>query len=161
MNLRRVTSLRLLTVTREVLLAAADARSQSQRPTGRFRPRSGQRPSDDVWLPGTVAEERDPCCVVLVSDRVAAAGDRSRPGLSGHLGAERPRHQRTSLHRHQLGHAQCLAGPESVYNIQVALLSVTSWRSVPAPFHHSAAAFAVMSPRRLDSFTLFNTMQYF
>ena len=28
-----------------------------------------------------------------------------------------------------------------------------------APFHHSAAAFAT-SPRRLDSFTLFNTMQY-
>ena len=32
--------------------------------------------------------------------------------------------------------------------------------SDPAPFHHSAAAFAVTSPRRLDSFTLFNAMQY-
>ena len=37
---------------------------------------------------------------------------------------------------------------------------VKSSKAYPAPFHNSAAAFAVTSPRRLDSFTLFNTMQY-
>ena len=31
---------------------------------------------------------------------------------------------------------------------------------IGSPFHHSAAAFAVTSLWQLDSFTLFNTMQY-
>ena len=39
-------------------------------------------------------------------------------------------------------------------------LSLTPPNYRPAPVHHSVAAFAVTSPRRLDSFTHCNTMQY-
>ncbi|XP_043196309.1 uncharacterized protein LOC122367333 [Amphibalanus amphitrite] len=125
------TPLRLLAVGRDGPLAVAELQSDDATATDGRQSHERKPPSDGVWLLETVSVERDSSSMVLVQvgwQRHRSAGaappqylvtwELSGGGIKGHLYTD-------------INSVTLSLWPESVYNIQVELLSVTSERSVP------------------------------